>query len=74
MMSDEEYELLGLIGFVVSGLFFLIAGIRSGDVLTICGSVAWMIACAGWAVPLLRARRANLDRLYDVEPGDPLDR
>lgn len=68
-MSDEEYELLGLIGFVVSGIFFLIAGIRSGDILTIGGSVAWMIACFGWAVPLQRARKANVERADRVR-GD----
>lgn len=57
-MSDENYQLLGLIGFVVSGAFFLVSGLQTGDVLTIGGSVAWMLACMGWAVPLQRARQA----------------
>ena len=56
-MSDENYQLLGLIGFVLSGVFFLVSGLQSGDVLTIGGSVAWIIACYGWAVPLYRSKR-----------------
>lgn len=68
-MSDENYQLLGLIGFVLSGVFFLISGIQAGDGLTIAGSTAWMIACLGWAVPLMRTRR-NADEPTVTSGGE----
>ncbi len=68
-MSDENYQLLGLIGFVLSGVFFLISGIQAGDALTIAGSSAWMIACLGWAIPLMRARRAESEASETLEAG-----
>ena len=38
----------GWIMFLLSGVFFLILGIRSGDWLTIAGAVVWMIGCAAF--------------------------
>ena len=53
-MSDRTLYLTGLAGFVLSGVFFLIVGIRASDPWTIAGCAAWMLACAFWAIPLLR--------------------
>jgi hypothetical protein len=39
-MTDAKYQLAGLLGFVTSGLIFLISGVRAGDTLTVVGSAA----------------------------------
>jgi hypothetical protein len=44
-------ELLALGGFCVSGLFFIVAGLKSGDVLTVLGSVVWIASCLCWMLP-----------------------
>jgi hypothetical protein len=54
--SDDRYQAVGLAGFVLSGVIFLIAGIRAGDALTIAGSLAWTLSCVVWAIPSFRRR------------------
>lgn len=46
-----KLELLALAGFCVSGVFFIMAGLRSGDVLTVLGSVVWIVSCVCWMLP-----------------------
>ncbi|MFO7749204.1 MAG: hypothetical protein R6V54_03840 [Desulfobacteraceae bacterium] len=53
-MNADRYQLLGLAGFILSGLFFLLSGILNGDFLTFAGSLVWIIACIVWIVPLLQ--------------------
>jgi len=36
--------------FALSGVFFLILGLRDGDWLTICGAIVWMVGCAAFLV------------------------
>ena len=43
-MDDDRYQLIGLIGFIISGLIFLAAAIVNGDWWTFAGAVAWI----GW--------------------------
>ena len=54
-MSQQQSQMLGLIGFVLAGLVFIAAGVRSGDVLTIVGSSLWIVSCVIWMIPLVRA-------------------
>ena len=56
-MSEQRYQMLGLIGFAVAGFVFIAAGARSGDPLTIIGSVIWIISCLIWMIPLLQSSR-----------------
>lgn len=42
----RDLEPIGWMLFTISGLFFLVVGIRDGDPLVICGVVAWLIGCA----------------------------
>ena len=60
-MNHLKYELLGIIGFFISGIIFIIAGIRSGDLLSITGSVIWTSACVLWMVPLLSRLKDGRD-------------
>ncbi len=54
-MDERHYQLVGLIGFIIAGLFFIAVGIRLGDTLTIIGSVVWIASCVVWLIPALKA-------------------
>ena len=53
-MDERRYQLAGLIGFIIAGLFFVAVGFRLGDALTIIGSAVWIAACIVWLIPVLR--------------------
>jgi len=55
-MEGRTSQILGLIGFIASGLFFTASAIRTGDELTVIGSFVWIGACIVWLVPLIRRR------------------
>lgn len=46
--KDWKLELSALIGFCLSGGLFIASGIRNGDVLTIAGSLVWILSCIVW--------------------------
>ncbi|MFP4168318.1 MAG: hypothetical protein ACLFSY_05645 [Desulfonatronovibrionaceae bacterium] len=56
-MKERYYQIAGLIGFILSGLFFIAAGLKNKDLPTILGSLAWIAACVVWLIPLLRPQR-----------------
>ena len=53
-VDERHYQFIGLIGFIIAGLFFVAVGIRLGDTLTIIGSLVWIAACVVWLIPALR--------------------
>ena len=55
-MKTFYFELFGLMGFFISGLIFIVAGLRSGDYLAVSGSIVWTVACVLWLVPVLSRR------------------
>jgi uncharacterized membrane protein YhhN len=55
-MKTFYFELFGLIGFFISGLIFIVAGLRSGDYLAVSGSIVWTVACVLWFIPVLSRR------------------
>jgi uncharacterized membrane protein YhhN len=50
-------EIVGLGGFTLSGLLFIAASLRNGDVLSLLGSVVWVVSCTGWILAILKATR-----------------
>ena len=58
-MKTFYFELFGLIGFFISGLIFIVAGLRSGDYLAVSGSIVWTVACVLWLVPVLSRRKSQ---------------
>jgi len=52
-MKIFYFELIGLICFFISGLFFVVAGIHSEDLLSTIGSIVWTIACLLWFIPVI---------------------
>ena len=55
-MSEKTCQLIGLIGFVIAGILFVIVGMKAGDTLTILASVIWTLSCLVWMIPLLRSK------------------
>ncbi len=47
-------DIVGLSGFSVSGLLFVISSIRAGDPFSLAGSIVWIISCLAWIAALLR--------------------
>jgi len=55
MPRDERtYQLIGWALFVICALFYIFAGLRSGDDLTVIGSLVFLVACFVFMIPLLR--------------------
>lgn len=55
-MDDNSFQVVGLVGFIGSGMIFSASGIRHEDWLTLFGSLLWIAACLIWLVPLVRNR------------------
>lgn len=55
-MRDERFRLAGWLLFVVSSLFFIVAGLRSGDVVTLLGGFFFFLACVAFLIPFIRRR------------------
>ncbi|NIQ95237.1 MAG: hypothetical protein GWN87_14245 [Desulfuromonadales bacterium] len=49
--NDWKLELFALKGFCVSGVIFVISGLKNGDILTVLGSAVWIAACLLWMIP-----------------------
>ncbi|MDP6430703.1 MAG: hypothetical protein QGI65_00275 [SAR324 cluster bacterium] len=58
-MKIFYFELFGLIGFFISGLIFIVSGLRSGDYLAVSGSIIWTVACLLWLIPVLSRRNSQ---------------
>lgn len=58
-MTERRSQVLGLIGFVLAGLVFIAAGVRSGDPLTVLGSALWILSCLIWMIPLVRTNEGQ---------------
>ena len=58
-MKIFYFELFGLIGFFISGLIFIVAGLRSGDYLAVSGSIVWTVACLLWLIPVISRRKSQ---------------
>jgi len=52
--KDWKLEFLALSGFCLSGVLFIISGVQSGDLLTVSGSVIWIVSCLCWMIPYRR--------------------
>jgi len=55
-MTEERSQLVGLLGFILAGLVFVAVGVRSDDLLTVLGSVLWIVSCLIWMIPLVRPK------------------
>lgn len=67
---ERNAEVLGLIGFTISGLLFVVSALRSGDAVALAGSVVWILSCLWWIASTVqkhRKRRRNQAALGALE-------
>lgn len=51
-VQTRRLTLIGWLSFLISGLFYLTAGIRDGDWLVTIGSIVWLVGVAAFVVGL----------------------
>jgi hypothetical protein len=56
-VDERRCQIIGLVGFIIAGFVFIAAGIKSGDILTISGSVIWTLSCLVWMLPLIKVKK-----------------
>ncbi len=49
----RKSEVIGLLGFTVSGFFFIASAIQNGDTLALAGSGLWVLSCLVWIGALM---------------------
>ena len=58
-MSERGLHLGGWVLFILSALFFIVSGLRTGDAVGVLGGVFFLIGCIAFLVPMLRQRPAD---------------
>lgn len=58
-MDEKRCQLLGLLGFILSGAFFSLSALRHGDILAFIGSLLWIVACLIWLLPMVARGSAD---------------
>lgn len=53
-MQEKTYQILGMVGFIIAGVLFVLTGLKSGDMLTVAGSIVWTVSCILMLIPLVR--------------------
>lgn len=51
--KEMQFHIAGWVLFVLCAVFFIFASISNGDILTLLGSLLFLIACLFFLVPLL---------------------
>lgn len=64
-MSERGLHLGGWVLFIVSALFFIVAGLRAGDAVGVLGGVFFLVGCLAFLLPMLWPRLAGLSRGRD---------
>ena len=58
-MSERGLHLGGWVLFILSALFFIVSGLRTGDAVGVLGGVFFLIGCIAFLVPMLRQQPAD---------------
>ena len=56
-IQQRRFNLWGWALFMVSALFFVLAALRTGDLLGLLGGLFFFVACVVFLVPLLARQR-----------------
>ena len=54
---EKKFELWGWVLFLVSAVFYIVGGIRNGDVVGVLGAVFFFVACIVFLIPFLSGSR-----------------
>lgn len=52
-------QLWGWALFILCAILFTLSGIRAGDILTIAGSIVFLVACVVFLIPVVKAIRQD---------------
>ena len=66
MSREIKFQFWGWVLFVICALLFLASSLRSGDILSILASIAFLVACVVFMIPLVQEILAGGPR---GEPG-----
>jgi hypothetical protein len=61
-MSERSLHLGGWALFILSALFFIASGLRSGDIVGILGGIFFLVGCLAFLIPMLRGKHSNNPR------------
>jgi hypothetical protein len=53
--NGDKHQIAGWILFIFCAIFFLASSLRNQDILTLLGSIIFLVACAVFLVPLIRS-------------------
>jgi choline-glycine betaine transporter len=53
--NDLKTQMWGWALFVICGVLFTISGLRAQDILTVAGSVIFLLGCIVFIMPLMKA-------------------
>jgi len=51
---QRRIQVMGWLLFIASALFFTLSTLKNGDILGVCGSLLFLVACFVFLWPLLR--------------------
>jgi len=61
IQAKTKYQITGWILFIICAIFFMAASLVNHDMLTLFGSVIFLIACFVFLVPIIAECRATRD-------------
>ena len=56
-MSDNTFNLMGWILFIIAAIGFIISSLRSGDIPSLIGGIFFLVACLVFLIPFIRHYR-----------------
>ena len=57
LSRQERYDLIGWICFIISATFYTVAAVEFSSLTSLLGSLAFLIACFFFMIPLLRKEK-----------------
>ena len=57
--QEIKYQLAGWILFIICAIFFIASSLKNHDILTLIGSVIFLIACIVFLIPLVRSNKKS---------------
>lgn len=55
--AQHRSQVIGWLLFIASALFFTVSTLKNGDVLGVCGSLLFLVACFIFLRPLIQQRK-----------------
>jgi len=59
--AETKYQIAGWILFIICAIFFIVASLMNRDILTLIGSVIFLVACIVFLVPIFKATKTTDD-------------